>query len=141
MKQIHIALIVFIFCTTANAQNQKEYKGNKKEIETAYLRNTVITIDGKSFDYRILKHYTEAQLRSMSPVKRNQVLFIYTGSYTVTGTENCPSFSEKDIDVAKLETMRKENSTADIAYGNVCQVHVQLMSQQLFRQKMEELKK
>lgn len=140
MKQIYIALILFTFYTSAKAQNQKEYRGDKKEVETAYLRNTVVTIDGKSFDYRVLKHYSEAQLRSLPPVKRDQVFFIHTGSYTVTGAENCPSFSVKDIDVSRLEIFRKENTSADVLVGKDCQVHVHLMSQELVRQKMNELK-
>jgi hypothetical protein len=71
-------------------------KKAEKEAQTAHLKNSVITIDNKSFDYRVLKHYSEQELRNMSSVKRNQVHFIYTQSYHVIDLVSTP-FSELDI--------------------------------------------
>ncbi len=106
-----------------------------KEAETAHLKNTVITIDNKNFDYRILKHYSEDELRTMSSIKRNQVHFIYTQSYTVLDLANCPNLKETDIDVAKIEVFRKENTSSTVFYGKDCKVSVKLIS----RNEMQEL--
>ena len=110
-------------------------KSALKEAETAHLKNTVITIDNKNFDYRILKHYSEDELRTMSSIKRNQVHFIYTQSYTVLDLANCPNLKETDIDVAKIEVFRKENTSSTVFYGKDCKVSVKLIS----RNEMQEL--
>jgi hypothetical protein len=90
-------------------------KSALKEAETAHLKNTVITIDNKNFDYRVLKHYSEDELRTMSSIKRNQVHFIYTQSYIVLDLANCPNLKETDIDVAKIEVLRKENTSTTVS--------------------------
>jgi hypothetical protein len=110
-------------------------KSALKEAETAHLKNTVITIDNKNFDYRVLKHYSEDELRTMSSIKRNQVHFIYTQSYTVLDLANCPNLKETDIDVAKIEVFRKENTSSTVFYGKDCKVSVKLIS----RNEMQEL--
>ena len=103
-------------------------KSALKEAETAHLKNTVITIDNKNFDYRV-------ELRTMSSIKRNQVHFIYTQSYTVLDLANCPNLKETDIDVAKIEVFRKENTSSTVFYGKDCKVSVKLIS----RNEMQEL--
>jgi hypothetical protein len=110
-------------------------KSALKEAETAHLKNTVITIDNKNFDYRVLKHYSEDELRTMSSIKRNQVHFIYTQSYIVLDLANCPNLKETDIDVAKIEVFRKENTSSTVFYGKDCKVSVKLIS----RNEMQEL--
>ena len=110
-------------------------KKAEKEAQTAHLKNTVITIDNKNFDYRVLKHYSEDELRTMSSIKRNQVHFIYTQSYTVLDLANCPNLKETDIDVAKIEVFRKENTSSTVFYGKDCKVSVKLIS----RNEMQEL--
>ena len=110
-------------------------KSALKEAETAHLKNTVITIDNKNFDYRVLKHYSEDELRTMSSIKLNQVHFIYTQSYTVLDLANCPNLKETDIDVAKIEVFRKENTSSTVFYGKDCKVSVKLIS----RNEMQEL--
>jgi hypothetical protein len=110
-------------------------KKAEKEAQTAHLKNSVITIDNKSFDYRVLKHYSEQELRNMSSVKRNQVHFIYTQSYHVIDLANCPNLKESDIDVSSLEVLRKENTSTTVLYGKDCKVSVKLIS----RNEMQEL--
>jgi hypothetical protein len=110
-------------------------KKQKRKLQTAHLKNTVITIDNKNFDYRVLKHYSEQELRNMSSVKRNQVHFIYTQSYHVIDLANCPNLKESDIDVSSLEVLRKENTSTTVLYGKDCKVSVKLIS----RNEMQEL--
>lgn len=112
----------------------------QQEEKTAYLKNTIVTIDNKNFDYRILKHYSEQELKNMSAVKRNQVYFIYTQSYHVIDIANCPTLKDSDIDVAKLEVLRKENTSTTVLYGNDCKVSVQLISRNEMQQLLDVLK-
>jgi hypothetical protein len=114
-------------------------KTAEKEAQTAHLRNTVISIDNKNFDYRILKHYTELELRNMPSVKLNQIHFIYTQSYHVLDLANCPNLRESDIDVAKIEVFRKENSSTTVLYGTDCKVSVQLISRNEMQQLLDVL--
>ena len=130
-------LTLFIVLFLANNMFGQDVvsKSALKEAETAHLKNTVITIDNKNFDYRVLKHYSEQELRNMSSVKRNQVHFIYTQSYHVIDLANCPNLKESDIDVSSLEVLRKENTSTTVLYGKDCKVSVKLIS----RNEMQEL--
>lgn len=140
-KKLITLLIVFFALQAANKTIAQDIvtRVAAQDAQTASLKNTVITIDNKNFDYRILKHYTEQQLREMSAVKRNQVYFIYTQSYHVIDMANCPTLRDTDIDVAKLEVFRKENTSNTVLYGNDCKVSVQLISRNEMQQLMEVL--
>ena len=146
MEKKFFTLLFILFISAFSMQMVAQDAGGesyitRKDAETAYLKNTTITIDDKVFDYRILKHYTETELRSLPLVKRNQVHFIYTESFTVSDLSNCASIKITDIDVAKLERFRKENESAIVEYGDACKIHVELISSALLKQKMEELNK
>lgn len=110
-----------------NAQDVK-LPAQLKEEAAAIYKNVSITIDEQVFDYRILKHYTEAELREMTAVKRKQIHFIYTESFTILDIANCPSLTIKDIDAAKLEDFRMQNTSYLIEYGGNCKLHINLMS-------------
>lgn len=111
-----------------------------KEAATAHLKNAVLKIDNVDYDYRILKHYTQEQLLNMSDAKRNQVHFIYTESYKVLDMDNCPSMKVTDIDVAKMESLRKEDVSMIIKYGNECQVSIELISRNELNGKLNTIK-
>ena len=139
-KLFTLSIFLFLFCFTNELVAQESVSGaTLKEAATAYLRNTFITIGNKNFDYRILKHYSEQELNNMSEVKRNQVYFIYTQSYHVLDLANCPTLKESDIDVAKLEVFRKENTKTTVLYGNDCKVSVELISRNEMQELMEVL--
>ncbi|MFN8284576.1 MAG: hypothetical protein U0U67_15245 [Chitinophagales bacterium] len=138
-------LFYFLFFTGSilkmNAQDESKTFIQKKDEETAYLRSTEIIINSQTFDYRILKHYTETQLRSLPSAKLKQVHFIYTQSYSVQDLQSCPDMSYKDIDVAKLERFRLDDATITVEYGTDCKVKVTLMSKsqlQLFLNQITE---
>lgn len=139
--------LLFIFVTSgitskllAQDSGERSYIAEKEAV-TAHLKNSVITIDNQSFDYRILKHYTEADLRSLPSAKLKQIHFLYTESFTVKNMDACPSVKITDIDVAKLERFRKENEPAIVEVGTTCKVQVELISTAMLKQKMEEFKK
>ena len=81
MKYLFLLLFSSSFIIM-NAQDEKS-PAQLKEDAAAIYKNTEITIDEQVFDYRILKHYTEAELRSLPVVKRKQIHFIYTESFNV----------------------------------------------------------
>ncbi|HRH58133.1 MAG TPA: hypothetical protein PLS10_10785 [Chitinophagales bacterium] len=139
--------LLFIFVTLATTSKilaqdtgERSYIA-EKDAATAYLKNSVITIDNQTFDYRILKHYTEADLRSLPASKLKQIHFLYTESFSVKNMDACPSVKITDIDIAKLERFRKENEPAIVEVGTTCKVQVELMSAAMLKQKMEEFKK
>lgn len=137
-KLITLFIIAQVFCLQNKIFAQSESASSPMEqieASTANLKNTIINIDNKDFDYRILKYYTEQELKSMSRVKRNQVYFIYTQSYHVIDLVNCPNLKETDIDVSKLEVLRKEDTNTTVFYGKDCKVSVVLIS----RKEMKEL--
>ena len=121
-----------------NAQDVKS-PAQLKEDAAAIYKNTEITIDGQVFDYRILKHYSEADLRSLPNVKRKQIHFIYTESFTVLDIANCPSLTIKDIDVAKLESYRMQDVSYLIEYGEKCKLHINLMSKNEMQQRLNAI--
>ncbi len=135
---LFIILSSFCFANKIFAQDAITRTASN-DAATAYLRNTVITIGNKNFDYRILKHYSEQELNNMSELKRNQVYFINTQSYHVLDLANCPTLKESDIDVSKLEVFRKENTKTTVLYGNDCKVSVELISQSEMQELMEVL--
>lgn len=128
MKYFFYFLIFTGSILKMNAQDEFKTFIQKKDEQTAYLRSTEIIINNQTFDYRILKHYSEAVLRSLPTVKIKQIHFIYTLSYTVLDQQNCPDLSYKDIDVAKLERFRQEDASTIIEFGSDCKVKVSLMS-------------
>lgn len=110
-----------------------------KESASASYRNTEITIDNQVFDYRVLKHYTEAELTNMPAIKRKQIHFIYTESITILDIANCPSLNIKDIDAAKLESFRMQNVSYLIEFGEKCKLHINLMSKNELQQHLSEI--
>lgn len=138
-KSLSILLLMVVAAMFTNKLHAQDIitPSAAKEAAAASLKNTVITIDGKQFDYRILKHYTQQQLTDMPAAKRNQVHFIYTQSYHVIDMANCPTMKDTDIDVAKLEIFRKEDATTTVLYGNDCKVSVQLISRKEMQQLMD----
>ena len=144
MEKKFFTLLFILFISAIRMQMLAQDDGGpsyieKKDAATAYLKNTLITIDNQTFDYRILKHYSEAQLRDLPVLKRKQIHYLYTESYTVTDIQNCPSMNITDIDIAKLDRFRKENESTIIEVGTICKVHVNLISSASLKQKMEEL--
>ena len=122
MKYLFLLLFSSSFIIM-NAQDEKS-PAQLKEDAAAIYKNTEITIDEQVFDYRILKHYTEAELRSLPVVKRKQIHFIYTESFTVLDIANCPSLTIKDVDAAKLESFRMQDVSYLIEYGENCKLHI-----------------
>lgn len=143
MKKLFLIFLTFIFVlgfkATLSAQDIPS-KVAAKEAATAYLKNAVLKIDNISYDYRILKHYTQEELLNMSDAKRNQVHFIYTESYRVLDMGRCPSMNITDIDIAKIETLRKENTSTIVKYGNDCQVTIELLSRNELNIKLNAIK-
>lgn len=143
MKKLFLSFLTFIFVlgfqATLSAQDIPS-KVAAKEAATAYLKNAVLKIDNISYDYRILKHYTQEELLNMSDAKRNQVHFIYTESYRVLDINNCPSMKETDIDIAKIDFLRKENETTLVKYGSECQVTIELFSRNDLNIKLKAIK-
>lgn len=117
----------------------KKSPAQLKEDAAAIYKNTEITIDEQVFDYRILKHYTEAELRSLPVVKRKQIHFIYTESFTVLDIANCPSLTIKDVDAAKLESFRMQDVSYLIEYGENCKLHINLMSKNEMQQRLNAI--
>ena len=141
MKNKLILLLVALCTLTVSYAQDIVTPSAAKETATLSLKNTEITIDNKVFDYRILKHYTEAELRNMPAEKRNQVYFIYTGSYSIKDNNNCSSVTVKDIDVSKLEVLRKDETTVSYYYYvSSCKVLVELMSGNMLKQQLETIK-
>ncbi len=144
MKKKLLALIIVFFILSANswilthAQESPTFI-EKKEQSTAYLKNTVITIGNQIFDYRILKHYSEEDLRSLSSIKRKQVHFIYTESYVISNIGTCSNLTETDIDVSKIERFRKQSESAVVEYGSDCKVKVTLLSKDQLSQKLNQI--
>ncbi len=112
-----------------------------RDVQTLPLRGQQLTIDNQTFDYRVLKYYSESQLREMSTEKRAQLNYIYTESYKVLDIDKCSNLSIADIDVAKLEIDRDINTTKVVEYGTDCKVKVELVSRKVLEQKMAQLSK
>lgn len=121
-----------------NAQDAKS-PAQVKEDAAAIYKNIEITIDEQVFDYRILKHYTEAELNSMPAIKRKQIHFIYTESFTVLDIANCASLTIKDVDAAKLESFRMQDVSYLIEYGENCKLHINLMSKNEMQQRLNAI--
>lgn len=138
MKYLFYILIFTGSILKMNAQDEKS-PAQLKEDAAAIYKNTSITIDEQVFDYRILKHYTEAELRSMPVVKRKQIHFIYTESFTVLDIANCPSLTIKDLDAAKLESYRMQDVSYLIEYGDKCKLHINLMSKNEMQQRLNAI--
>ena len=137
MKYLFLLLFSSSFIIM-NAQDEKS-PAQLKEDAAAIYKNTEITIDEQVFDYRILKHYTEAELRSLPVVKRKQIHFIYTESFTVLDIANCPSLTIKDVDAAKLESFRMQDVSYLIEYGENCKLHINLMSKNEMQQRLNAI--
>lgn len=112
-----------------------------RDVQTLPLRGQQLTIDNQTFDYRVLKYYSESQLREMSAEKRAQLNYIYTESYKVLDIDKCSNLSLIDIDVAKLEIDRDANATKVVEFGIDCKVKVELVSRNAIEQKMAQLSK
>jgi hypothetical protein len=138
MRILFTIICLLSIYSKTNAQEEAKSFVNRKDIEAEIYKNTEITIDEQVFDYRVLRHYSEPELRSLTNRKRKQVHFIYTQSFTVLNIENCPSLTIKDIDISKLEIHRKENESITINYGNECIISVTLISRKELTQKLEE---
>lgn len=138
-----LLFLLIIYSSKSNYAQDVESSpfSNTKEITTAHLKNTIIIIDNQSFDYRVLKHYSEQELNSISSIKRKQIHFIYTNSYSIKNLDNCTTLKLSDIDVSKIETLRLEDTTNIVLYGTDCKVYVELISRKTLNQKLEELNK
>lgn len=134
-------LFLLLFSSSFIIMNAQDVKSPAqiKEDAAAIYKNTEITIDEQVFDYRILKHYTEAELRSLPVVKRKQIHFIYTESFTVLDIANCPSLTIKDVDAAKLESFRMQDVSYLIEYGENCKLHINLMSKNEMQQRLNAI--
>lgn len=137
-----VYLLFFTGCILKmNAQEESSSLKNKKELESIIYLNTEITIDGQVYDYRILKHYSEAELRSLPITKLKQIHYLYTKSYRVLNLSNCPAMRLADIDIARVETFRKENTTTIVEYGNDCKVQIELISRTDLQKNLDDLNK
>jgi len=134
-------LFLLLFSSSFIIMNAQDVKSPAqiKEDAAAIYKNTEITIDEQVFDYRILKHYSEAELRSLPVVKRKQIHFIYTESFTVLDIANCPSLTIKDVDAAKLESFRMQDVSYLIEYGENCKLHINLMSKNKMQQRLNAI--
>jgi hypothetical protein len=140
MKMLSVLLMAVFACLNGYAQENKPSIAERKEQQTASLKNKQLVIDNETFDYRIFRHYTEQQLQQMPAAKRHQVYYLYTGSYKVLNAGNCSTFKITDIDVAALSTLRKENESVVVQVGKDCKVSVELLPNKIVREKLEELK-
>lgn len=141
-KKFFTLCFALLFWGTIDKVTAQETNVNINAIETstAHLKNHTVTIEGLKFDYRILKHYSESELRSLSEIKRKQVHTIYTESYTVLNLSDCSSLKESDIDVSKIETLRKDNEDNIVPYGTDCKVNIKLISKNALDLKLQEIK-
>jgi hypothetical protein len=110
----------------------------KSAAEIAELKKMTVTIEGITFDYRVLKHYTAERLKLMSPAKRRQIDFIYTKSYKIVES-SCEKFNEREIDVAELAIYRKTDEDVTMKVGAACAVHIQLLSENSLQQHLKLL--
>lgn len=141
IKKLLLLLVISIFVTFENYAQDAVTPAASKEISTASLRNAEITIDNQVFDYRILKHYSESELRNMPSVKRKKLHFLYTSSYIITNQNSCNNVSMKDIDVSKIEVLRKDNLPNTVIYlVGECKVSVQLISLNELNQQLNNIK-
>lgn len=137
MKTLFI-LILFIAGSKCFGQETK-YGTLKKIGDKEYLRNTKVTIGNIVFDYRVLKYYSEDDLKGLTEIKRKQINLIYTQSYSIMDIDKCKSFRETDVDIGYLEIYRKEDKENIVAYGKDCQMNVKLISRNSLQKKMKEL--
>lgn len=135
-----ISTFLFLFSILSYAQEHVQ-NPVQKELATQHLKNTVLSIDNQNYDYRILKHYSEQDLREMNPIKRNQIQYIYTQSYRVVNPEACTDFSITNIDIAKLEVFRKKNTSTEVEIGSDCKVKVELYSRDSVDEALTQLSK
>lgn len=150
---VFTTLLLSLF--TLYAQNIRQKDKPKNQIVTTYegyskvqdrnlaavgLRNTKIRINNIEFDYRVLKHYDESILRKMSLTKLKQIHYLYTESYTILDLDKCSGLNFLDVDVAVIESERKEDADTIVEYGKDCKVHVRLISRNLVTQKFNEFK-
>lgn len=141
MRNLFVLFLLFMCLVTKNYAQDIVTPAAAKEAATSTLVNTVITIDDKTIDYRILKHYSETELRNMSTVKLNQIYFLYTSSYSIKNKLACSSVTMKDVDVAKVETFRKDNIASIVNYYvDDCMIQVELMPLNILQQKIQEIK-
>lgn len=131
-KNLILLFVLVILSFKLHAQDEGGHENGSrtqaKDSITAYLRGTTVTIDNQIFDYRVLKYYPENILRGLDPIKRKQIFIIYNQSYSVTDLSSCADLKEYDIDIARLESNRLEDSRITVEYGKNCNVHVQLLS-------------
>jgi hypothetical protein len=141
MKNLFVLSLLLMCLVTKNYAQDVITPAAAKETATSNLINSVITIDDKTIDYRILKHYTETELRNMPTIKLNQVYFLYTSSYSIKNKLACSSVTMKDVDVAKIEIFRKDNIASIVNYyvGD-CMIQVELMPLNILQQKLQEIK-
>jgi hypothetical protein len=123
-----------------NITSREVSKMQDRNLATAYLKDTIIVINGLSFDYRVLKYYDENALKRLSPVKLKQIYFLYTESYTIPDLGQCPALKLKDIDIVSIEIERKEETETTVEYGKDCKVHITLIPRKLVTQTFEDLK-
>lgn len=139
MKYFFYILIFTGSILKMHAQEESKTAVQLKEEAAAIYKNTVITINGLAFDYRVLKHYSEADLRSLPLPKLKQIHFIFTESYIVTNLDACANMSAKDIDVSKVEQFRNQNQTQMVEYGTPCKVLISLISKDELSLRLKQL--
>ena len=127
MKKFYLLFLFIAFSTFIFSQEVRDKNKSRDQI-TSYLKDSVVTIDGINFDYRVLRYYDRSKLTAMSAVKRKQVNYIYTGSYSIVDTKVCPTLNILEIDAAKLDSFRKEDESVIIEIGETCKVQVKLVS-------------
>lgn len=135
-------LNVFFICAVHAAFSQDGVNApNQRESIKASLKGKQVSIENRSFDFRVLKYYTEAELREMTASKRAQIQYLYTESFRVLNPSSCSSLSEIDIDISKLEVYRDISTSKVVEFGTDCKVKIELVSRTALEQKMTQLSK
>lgn len=142
MKKIIYLLLLMLFISKISIAQDLESPTKAKQTATSYLRNKTVDIEGLTFDYRQLRHYGEDALRTMDPLKRRQIHYLYTESYKIVASNSCNDFILTDFDVAQYEIYRKETSNAIIEYTTTsgCKISIELIARNTLSENILKIK-
>jgi hypothetical protein len=141
MKRLFYLLLLILFSKFSIGQDLGS-PTKARQLATAYLRNKTVDIEGLTFDYRQLRHYGEDALRTMDPLKRRQIHYLYTESYRIVASNSCNDFILTDFDVAQYEIYRKETSNAIIEYTTTsgCKISIELIARNTLSENILKIK-
>lgn len=118
-----IILLLFAGNVAVCQETDRVFSVKKNE----HLKEVTLMINDLTFDYRVLKHYSQEELASLDEKKLKGIHFIYTSSYKILDKSTCPEFSETDIDIAAMEIFRKDAETVVTSAGDDCKILIELM--------------